>query len=159
MVSFTTCAPPTLATDFHYPAPVCPLWYQRPRRRGSTRFFSFFASFCTYAFSLPLFLAVSHSLIHSRKRPPRHKRTCRTSCVKQSSVSGSLVLSNMIVPDRHRFCPVHRCQIGAFGMPGNCCHHGPAKHGATDQLDFFISRRWCRRTPPFTEYTGRELTS
>lgn len=42
---------------------------------------------------------------------------------KQSSILGLFVLLNMVAPYCHRFCTVHRCEIGAVRMPRNCCHH------------------------------------
>lgn len=109
---------------------------------------------------LCLFLAASQSLVDTHKRPPRHKRTCRPSRVKQSSVSGSLVPSNMIAPDRHRFCPVYRCEIGALRMPGNRCHHGPAKKRCNGSIRFlcFAPIRVDRRRR-LQNTQGRKLAS
>lgn len=39
------------------------------------------------------------------------------------SILGLFVLLNVVAPYCHRFCTVHRCEIGAVRMPRNCCHH------------------------------------
>lgn len=76
-------------------------------------------------------------IFQSQVRPPRRERTwCWPSYVKQSSVPALFALLNMVAPDCHRFCSVHRCEVGAVRMPRNRCHHSPERHrSVTGRLD------------------------
>lgn len=57
---------------------------------------------------------------------------------KQSSILGLFVLLNMVAPYCHRFCTVHRCEIGAVRMPRNCCHHSSERCNRSIRLLCFF---------------------
>lgn len=57
---------------------------------------------------------------------------------KQSSILGLFVLLNMVAPYCHRFCTVHRCEIGAVRMPRNCCHRNSERCNRSIRLRMFL---------------------
>lgn len=105
---------------FQYPAPVCPLCSQ------------------------PLLLwscAPRSGILHfsiRRKFILETKEQADLRYAKQSSILGLFVLLNMVAPYCHRFCTVHRCEIGAVRMPRNCCHHSSERCNRSIRLLCFL---------------------